>query len=86
MNKPISYDKIITQDMIMPYVTDMNIERAHEELFDKTFNLMQEYVIEKNIEPNQIFQTVNLLKFSWVHNAFEDKLRHEDENARKKLR
>ena len=72
--------------MIMPYVMDMSIEKSHPALFDKVYNMMHDYVEENKLEVNEIFQTVNLLKYSWVHDAFETKLKHEDETAREKLR
>ena len=84
--KLVNYDKIITQDMIMPYVTDWHVEKPNPELYDITFEVMQNHILANNVDPNEIFQTINLLKFSWVKCALENKLRHDDESSKEDLR
>ena len=85
-HKEINFDKLITQDRIMPYYNTTDIEENDEELYRKTLDVMEKIVNRKQLQPRVVIETINLLKFSVIHNALETKMRYDDENERQKLK
>ena len=85
-HKEINFDKLITQDRIMPYYNTTDIEENDEELYTKTLDVIEKIVNRKQLQPRAVIETINLLKFSVIHNALETKMRYDDENEREKLK
>ena len=85
-HKEINFDKLITQDRLMPYYMTTNIEESDEQLYESTLNVIEKMVSEKQLSPQTVIETINLLKFSVIHNALETKLEYDDESERKKWR
>ena len=85
-HKEINFDKLITQDRLMPYYMTTNIEESDEQLYESTLNVIEKMVSEKQLSPQTVIETINLLKFSVIHNALETKLEYDDENEREKWR
>jgi len=85
-HKEINFDKLITQDRLMPYYMTTNIEESDEQLYESTLNVIEKMVSEKQLSPQTVIETINLLKFSVIHNALETKLEYDDEHEREKWR
>ena len=83
-HKEINFDKLITQDRLMPYYMTTDIEESDEQLYEATLNVIEKMVSKKQLPPRTVIETINLLKFSVIHNALQTKLEYEDENERKK--
>jgi len=84
-HKEINFDKLITQDRLMPYYNTTDIEESDEQLYEACLNVLEKMVNEKQLPPRTVVETINLLKFSVIHNALQTKLEYDDENERKKL-
>jgi len=84
-HKEINFDKLITQDRLMPYYMTTDIEESDEQLYEACLNVLEKMVNEKQLPPRTVVETINLLKFSVIHNALQTKLEYDDENERKKL-
>ena len=85
-HKEINFDKLITQDRLMPYYMTTDIEESDEQLYEATLNVIENMVNEKQLPPRTVIETINLLKFSVIHNALETKLEYDDEHEREKWR
>jgi len=83
-HKEINFDKLITQDRLMPYYMTTDIEENDEELYTKTLDVIEKIVNQKQLPPRTVIETINLLKFSVIHNALQTKLEYEDEHEREK--
>ena len=83
-HKEINFDKLITQARLMPYYMTTNIEESDEQLYESTLNVIEKMVSEKQLSPQTVIETINLLKFSVIHNALQTKLEYEDESERRK--
>ena len=81
-HKEINFDKLITQDRIMPYYNTTDIEENDEELYTKTLDVIEKIVNQKQLPPRTVIETINLLKFSVIHNALQTKLEYDDEHER----
>ena len=85
-HKEICFDKLITQDRLMPYYMTTNIEESDEQLYEATLNVIENMVNEKQLPPRTVIETINLLKFSVIHNALQTKLEYDDESERRKYK
>jgi len=85
-HKEINFDKLITQDRLMPYYMTTDIEESDEQLYEATLNVIEKMVSKKQLPPRTVIETINLLKFSVIHNALETKLEYDDESEREKWR
>ena len=83
-HKDICFDKLITQDRKMPYYQTTDIEQSDEQLYEACINMIEKMVNEKQLPPRTVIETINLLKFSVIHNALQTKLEYEDEEERRK--
>ena len=81
-HKEINFDKLITQDRIMPYYNTTDIEENDEQLYEATLNTLEKIVNQKQLSPRCVIETINLLKFSVIHNALQTKLEYDDEHER----
>ena len=81
-HKEINFDKLITQDRLMPYYMTTDIEENDEELYTKTLDVIEKIVNQKQLPPRTVIETINLLKFSVIHNALQTKLEYDDEHER----
>ena len=85
-HKEICFDKLITQDRLMPYYMTTNIEESDEQLYEACIDMIEKIVNEKQLPPRTVIETINLLKFSVIHNALQTKLEYDDEHERQKLK
>ena len=85
-HKEICFDKLITQDRLMPYYTTTDIEQSDEQLYEATLNVIEKMVSKKQLPPRTVIETINLLKFSVIHNALQTKLEYDDESERRKYK
>ena len=83
-HKDICFDKLITQDRLMPYYQTTDIEQSDEQLYEACINMIEKMVNEKQLPPRTVIETINLLKFSVIHNALQTKLEYDDEEERRK--
>jgi len=79
-HKEINFDKLITQDRLMPYYQTTSIEEANEQLYEALLNTIESK--DKELSSRTIIETINLLKFSVIHNALQTKLEYDDEHER----
>ena len=83
-HKEINFDKLITQDRLMPYYQTTSIEEANEQLYEALLNTIESK--DKELSSRTIIETINLLKFSVIHNALQTKLEYDDEHEREMWR
>ena len=81
-HKEINFDKLITQERLMPYYMTTDIEESNEQLYESLLHIIESR--DKELTPRTIIETINLLKFSVIHNALHTKLEYDDENEREK--
>ena len=81
-HKEINFDKLITQERLMPYYMTTDIEESDEKLYEACLNVLESK--DKELSSRTIIETINLLKFSVIHNALQTKLEYEDEHEREK--
>ena len=81
-HKEINFDKLITQERLMPYYMTTDIEESNEQLYESLLHIIESR--DKELAPRTIIETINLLKFSVIHNALHTKLEYDDENEREK--
>ena len=85
-HKEINFDKLITQDRLMPYYTTTDIEQSDEQLYEACIKMIEKMVNKKQLPPRTVIETINLLKFSVIHNALQTKLEYDDESERRKYK
>ena len=81
-HKEINFDKLITQERLMPYYQTTDIEQSDEKLYEACLNVLEGMVNDRQLPPRTVIETINLLKFSVIHNALQTKLEYEDEHER----
>jgi len=84
--KEISYDKLITQDMIMPYHMDIGYDKSDKELYESICNVIQEYASTHELGHLEIIQTMTLVRLESIRVAIDDKLRYEADQERSELK
>jgi hypothetical protein len=70
----------------MPYYMTTDIEESDEQLYEACLNVLEKMVNEKQLPPRTVVETINLLKFSVIHNALQTKLEYDDEHEREKYK
>ena len=81
-HKDIKFDKLITQERLMPYYMTTDIAENDDELYHKTLDVIEKITNSKQLTPRTVIETINLLKFSVIHNALQTKLEYDDEHER----
>ena len=81
-HKDINFDKLITQERLMPYYMTTDIAENDDELYHKTLDVIEKITNSKQLTPRTVIETINLLKFSVIHNALQTKLEYDDEHER----
>ena len=66
----------------MPYYNTTSIEESNEQLYEALIDTIESR--DKLLTPRTIIETINLLKFSVIHNALHTKLEYDDEQEREK--
>ena len=81
-HKEINFDKLITQERLMPYYQTTDIEQSDEKLYEACLIVLESMVNDRQLPPRTVIETINLLKFSVIHNALQTKLEYDDEHER----
>ena len=84
--KDISYDKLITQDMILPYHMDISYDKSDKELYEAICDLIQVHAEEHGLGPLEIIQTMTLVRLETIRTAIDSKLRYEADVERNELK
>ena len=69
--KEINYDKLITQDMIMPYHLDISFEKSDKDLYELICALVSDYANSHDIGHLEIIQTMTLVRLETIRNAID---------------
>ena len=82
-HKPIDYTKAITKDDIMPYFMDIDVNHSDKDLYERAMKFIEKIMLDKELNWQQVIQTISLLKVIMITKMLACKLEHDVEEDNK---
>ena len=86
MDKPIDYTKAISQDDIMPYFLDIEVDDSDPYLYEKAIKYMEDIMLDKDLNWKQVIQTLSLMKVIMITKMLACKLEHDTQQSNEDLK